>query len=239
MMTLQPKNETLPATIEARRATAAKYGGAPIVATDLVLRRVHVATGGMEVFETEDKQVTQTLQGIIAAVQPGRAYYASDYRAGSTTPPDCTSIATLSRGIGNPGGDCETCPYNQWFSDPKGGRGKACKEIRRFAIVGSQGRWLLALKPTSLRSQALYRDLLRANGAEPWQVETKMTVQRIERGQWPHGVVAFELVRYLSEAELDEVGPTVKQWEDYLEALSFTAEEVSDAEADTDGTIEV
>lgn len=30
---------------------------------------------------------------------------------------------------------CETCPMNQWGSDPDGGRGKACKNTRRLAII--------------------------------------------------------------------------------------------------------
>ena len=31
--------------------------------------------------------------------------------------------------------DCSTCPLNEWGSDPKGGRGKACKETRRLIIL--------------------------------------------------------------------------------------------------------
>jgi hypothetical protein len=30
---------------------------------------------------------------------------------------------------------CGNCPLNQWESDPKGGKGKACKETRRLVIV--------------------------------------------------------------------------------------------------------
>lgn len=31
--------------------------------------------------------------------------------------------------------DCATCPNNEWGSDPEGGRGKACKNSRRIAII--------------------------------------------------------------------------------------------------------
>ena len=31
--------------------------------------------------------------------------------------------------------DCGTCPLNEWGSDPRGGRGKACKETRRLIIL--------------------------------------------------------------------------------------------------------
>ncbi len=31
--------------------------------------------------------------------------------------------------------DCATCPWNQWESAPNGGRGKACKNTRRLALI--------------------------------------------------------------------------------------------------------
>lgn len=30
---------------------------------------------------------------------------------------------------------CEDCPHNKWKSDPKGGRGKACKNTRSLAVI--------------------------------------------------------------------------------------------------------
>lgn len=33
--------------------------------------------------------------------------------------------------------DCATCPNNQWGSDPGGGKGKACKNVRRLAMIAS------------------------------------------------------------------------------------------------------
>lgn len=32
-------------------------------------------------------------------------------------------------------GSCAECPHNEWGSDPDGGRGKACKNSRRIAII--------------------------------------------------------------------------------------------------------
>ena len=31
--------------------------------------------------------------------------------------------------------DCESCDFNEWESDPAGGRGKACKNTRRLAMI--------------------------------------------------------------------------------------------------------
>lgn len=32
-------------------------------------------------------------------------------------------------------GGCELCPHNEWGSDPEGGKGKACKNIRRLTLL--------------------------------------------------------------------------------------------------------
>lgn len=33
--------------------------------------------------------------------------------------------------------DCATCPKNEWKSDPGGGKGKACKNVRRLALMSA------------------------------------------------------------------------------------------------------
>ena len=33
--------------------------------------------------------------------------------------------------------DCATCPLNEWGSDPEGGKGKACKNVRRVTLMAA------------------------------------------------------------------------------------------------------
>ena len=33
--------------------------------------------------------------------------------------------------------DCKTCPKNEWKSDPGGGKGKACKNVRRLGMIAA------------------------------------------------------------------------------------------------------
>ncbi len=65
--------------------------------------------------------------------------------------PVCSSLDG-KHGTGNPGGACIACPLNQFESDPKGGRGKACKEMRRLYFVSDEDvlPQLLTLPPTSI-----------------------------------------------------------------------------------------
>ncbi len=38
---------------------------------------------------------------------------------------------------GDSEGSCMQCPLNQWGSDPDGGKGKACKNIRRLSLISA------------------------------------------------------------------------------------------------------
>lgn len=50
--------------------------------------------------------------------------------------------------------DCKSCEKFEWGSDPNGGRGKACKERRRLALIPANGTSemiLCSIPPTSLK----------------------------------------------------------------------------------------
>ena len=60
-----------------------------------------------------------------------RSYWASTDPSGD--PPDCFSL-DMEKGIGDPGGECETCPMNQ-FGSAANERSKACKETRSIFLL--------------------------------------------------------------------------------------------------------
>lgn len=91
--------------------------------------------------------------------------------------------------------DCANCAFNAWGSDPKGGRGKACKEVRRLivipksAVVAPPGQQLPAdsvkksesascnIPVTSVKNWANYTALLAAQFRRPaWAVVTEISV---------------------------------------------------------------
>lgn len=89
------------------------------------------------------------LSGVVVNQRTNRSFYAGEYEGGNDQP-DCFSnegefgapkagqepVVTLSDGREvQYGGDCAMCPLNQWDSDLKGGRGKACREYRTLALL--------------------------------------------------------------------------------------------------------
>ena len=78
------------------------------------------------------------------------AMFREKYVAGKTASPMCYAIGRMERDL-KPHPDCEEpqndqcgvpgeegcCPHNEWGSDPDGGKGKACKNGRRIAIMSA------------------------------------------------------------------------------------------------------
>ncbi len=82
------------------------------------------------------------LNCIVIASTHANLYYEGDYDEKNPTNPVCWAYSEDGENmVPHPksskpqNADCESCQWNAWESDPKGGRGKACKNTRRLAII--------------------------------------------------------------------------------------------------------
>lgn len=146
------------------------------------LNRIKVPSGGGTLWTVIDANGEETgakeLEGIIVHITRRRAYWSSSKL--SKSPPDCSSIDCVN-GRGSPGGDCESCPFNQFGTavDDKGnkGRGKACKE-RKLLFILRQGEVLpdvVSAPPGSLKLLRQYQLKL---GVPYWSVVTRLTLEK-------------------------------------------------------------
>ncbi len=113
-----------------------------------------------------------TLDGIIVAWTPSRAYWEGDF-AGSE-PPQCSSRDAVT-GEGDPGGLCVDCPWAEWKSDSKG-RGQACKQMTRLLLLQPQSTLplLLTLAPTSIKNWRQYGTKLLDARVPYWSAVTSI-----------------------------------------------------------------
>jgi len=123
------------------------------------------------------------LTGIIIAWRDTRVYYKTPYdqRGKKSGPPDCSSKDGFW-GTGDPGGDCERCPFSQWESDPKGGRGQACKEVRQLLFL-RDGQYLpdlINIPPTSRKAFEKYFFRLSSYGTPFWGTVTRLALERTQ-----------------------------------------------------------
>ena len=96
-----------------------------------------------------------------------KTFYANGWDENSNNPPDCASANGIVPDQGVPlkqNDICATCPKNAWGSAPNGGKGKACGDHRRLAVVpladmrneGLGGPLLLRCPAASLQDMAAF-----------------------------------------------------------------------------------
>ena len=151
--------------------------------TDRDLDRITVPLGGglnwtVPTLEGEDS--AKTLDGIIVHWTAPRAYWATGLEAGGNAPPDCSSH-NGEMGYGQPGGECFTCPLNQWGS-AEGGGGKACKEKRMLFLLRATDLLPIVIQAPSTSIQTVKKYLLRlaSQGLPYWSVLTQLSLEKAQ-----------------------------------------------------------
>jgi hypothetical protein len=71
-------------------------------------------------------------------------YYEGEWDPDSPESPSCYAFGRTEEGMkphekvkAPKHQDCSGCPFNQWGSDKKGGKGKACKNVTRLALIAA------------------------------------------------------------------------------------------------------
>lgn len=122
----------------------------------LSFQRVKIPAGGALQFEIpgddpENPDYAKYLEGVILYNHASGAYWQEGSEYDENTTPLCSTVDGKV-GIGEPGGACAICPFNQ-FGTGKDSKGKACKNMRVLYLL-RDGDYLpiqLTLPPTSIR----------------------------------------------------------------------------------------
>lgn len=141
-----------------------------------------------------------------------KIWYENGYVEGSNAPPDCSAANGLKPDNGVPKPQhtvCATCPKNQWGSDPRGGKGKACGDSRRLAVVplldipneSLGGPLLLRVPAASLQDMAAFSNQMAAKGYPYYSIGVRIGFDPKE--SYPK--FEFSAIRPLTDAEADIV----------------------------------
>lgn len=172
------------------------------------------AGGGIawEIPGDEGYDSVRTINAVIAHHSPARAFWRSGMEdTGGGTPPDCISndgIMGEALTEDGPGGECASCPFNQWGSSTKG-KGKACKETFALYLLRPNEAMptLLRVPPTSLDAYKKYRLALTNQRLRYFDVETAISLEKVQNaGGITFGRIVFKKGRNLSEDEVAAVG---------------------------------
>ena len=171
--------------------------------------RVKIPGGGTTQFEMpsdnpEKPDYVPFIEGIIIMNHNTNAYWTAGSEYDMNVSPDCTSVDGKT-GYGNPGGACLFCPYNEYGSDPNGGKGKACKNMRSLYILQSGAAMPinLMLPPTSLKPYADFAQTAFLMRKRPlWGSLVRIELRKESNGSNNYAVAVFKRIGDFSGEKL-------------------------------------
>ena len=182
------------------------------------LPRVTLPAGGMTVWEINnggEVEHTEAIEGIIVHATSPRAFWRESLEmSGGSTPPDCSSEDGKT-GIGDPGGDCYECEFNQWGSADTG-EGKACKEKRMLFLLRKGAFLPMVVQAPSTSIPTVKSHFMRAvaeHGVSYKFVETQLTLEKITGSSFPYSRIVPIIKGRVTEQEK----PVLQE---YIDAIS-------------------
>lgn len=165
------------------------------------LERLKIPAAGATTWEVPDMMgaiSTKNLKGIVIFHQGTRIFWRDAY-TGARKRPDCWSPDAIT-GIGDPGGDCNSCPFAEWGS-ARNGRGQACSLKRNVFILREEEMLplVLTLPPTSLREFNSLMMRLASRGVPYYGVVIDFSLKKVERD----GVPAYAQAQFGVVSQLD------------------------------------
>ncbi len=231
------ENEETTAVVTGGFAMLANAGALGSVSEDLAgleltFDRIKIPAGGSTAFEIpdgdgDDTTMVKDITGVILLHHPAYAYYTEKY-AGGSNPPDCGSFDGVA-GVGNPGGSCSKCMYNQFGSGD--GQSKACKNRRMIYILmeGEIFPMVLSLPTGSLKEFTKYLKRQLSKGRKLNQIVTKISLKKATSGSgiaFSQAVFAFDRVlRPEEKTAITAVTESVKAYAANLTSADFVAVE--------------
>ena len=193
-------------------------------AMNFTFDKISLPTGGVTVFQLPDEDengnsVTKDITGVILYNHPAFAFYSKEY-TGERVPPDCSSIDGMI-GVGIPGGNCESCPYNQYGSGE--GKSKACKNKRYLYVIreGEIFPIILSLPASSLANFIKYTKQQLSKRRRLNQVVTKVTLKRATSSTgMQYSQAVFTFVRVLEQNERQAIAEMTDNVKEYATKLS-------------------
>jgi len=172
---------------------------------DAGFERIKIPSAGSTVFEVPgedpaEPEAVKEFSAVILYHHPLFAFYKSKYTGGNN-PPDCGSYDGLS-GQGDPGGNCKSCPNNQFGTGENGS--KACKNRRRIYVLreGEIFPLLLSLPTGSLKELTRFLKRLLSKGRKSNSVVTRFSLKKaVNSGGIAYSQAQFTVDRVLTPEE--------------------------------------
>jgi len=205
--------------------------------------RVKIPSGGMTAFQVPgddpaNPDILKEIMGVIVDDHNVNAFWFDDY-TGANNPPDCSSIDGKTGTVRDPVEvvACNSCPNNQWGSDPKGGKGKACKNMRRVYILpfGQVFPLLLTVPPTGMANFSDFKSKrIVGKGRRSYEVITKVAlVQDKSNGGITYSKPTFAVASELPQEDKLALAEFSRQIKSFTREVAIGADDYDEAPKDS------
>jgi hypothetical protein len=190
-----------------------------------------------------------TINVVVLSSAFENAFYSAAFNPNKLSSPDCFALSKDGKAmkpdpiVAEPiNAECDTCAHLQWGSDPEGGRGKACKESVRLALlpVGNVQSpeailnseiAVMKVPVTSVKNWSNYvTKLSTMHGRPPWAMITKVSVVTDPKTQFK---VLFKDEAMVSGDLLDSLSKRISSADQVLLTPYESTGEVEEGEAIT------
>lgn len=194
----------------------------------------------VQMFKMPDDSKIEEFEGIIIGQHPANAWWEKDMsESGGGALPDCYSMDAVVSEEKSENRQCEfcsECDQNKFGSDPKTGKGKACKNMKRMHIVleGSLLPHRLTVPPTSISVFELYMTRITDRGLPFAAVVTKFELSKKEFEGFEFSELKMSVVRVLNREELVIIADFIKQYRDVAKKQEIQKDEYQTEENTTE-----
>lgn len=177
----------------------------------------------------DDSEMVNEIEGVIVAHQRYRVYWKDEYSGSSgANAPDCISRDMLT-GEGEPGGECASCPFNEWDSGANGS--KACSERRRIFVLrpGEMLPTILTASPVNVGAMKTYGTKLISKAQKRYtQVISKLRLEpAVSKSGFDYAKMVISMVSPLPPEEAQKMEAYAHMMKPYLLDL-----EIDDTDAE-------
>ena len=199
---------------------------------DAGFERIKIPSAGSTVFEVPgedpaEPEAVKEFSAVILYHHPLFAFYKSKYTGGNN-PPDCGSYDGVF-GQGDPGGNCKSCPNNQFGTGENGS--KACKNRRRIYVLreGEIFPLLLSLPTGSLKELTRYLKRLLSKGRKSNSVVTRFSLKKATNSSGiAYSQAQFAVDRTLTPEEQALIEKMTEQVKAYSQQVAFDYDNAAD-----------
>lgn len=202
----------------------------------VAFERIKIPAGGVTMFEIpgdnpDEPETVKEFSAVILHHHPMYAFYKEKYTGGSN-PPDCGSFDGVT-GEGDPGGNCETCPYNKFGSGENGA--KACKNRRRIYLLreGELLPMVLSLPTGSLNAFSCFLMKQIQKGNKSNMIVTRFSLKKAVNGSGiTFSQAQFTFDRKLTKEEYALVSSMTEQVKALQNTVGYDTDEVATVNVD-------